>query len=147
SYPTREYLGLIFAYLGEGAPPELPRYPEMETEGLLEIETFPRACNYFSDLDNACDPLHVTFVHQGSRINVNRNIDIRNIGAEESEFGVTIKVRRPESGGLRLNLFGMPNIALLRLPSTEPDETSWREFISWRVPQDDHHYMSFNINR
>jgi 5,5'-dehydrodivanillate O-demethylase len=147
SYPTREYLGLIFAYLGEGEPPEFPRYPELETEGILEVESFLRACNYFSDLDNACDPLHVTYVHQGSRIDVNRNIDIRNIEAEESSFGVTIKVRRSETGGLRLNLFGMPNIALLRLPPTDSNETSWREFISWRVPQDDHHYMSFNLNR
>src|SRR5262245_50854752 len=39
SYPVREYLGLIFAYLGEGAkrgdtgafrPPPLPRYPFLE---------------------------------------------------------------------------------------------------------------------
>jgi 5,5'-dehydrodivanillate O-demethylase len=147
SYPTREYLGLIFAYLGEGETPEFPRYAELESEGILEVEAFLRACNYFSDLDNACDPLHVTYVHQGSRINVNRNIDVRNIGAEESEFGVTIKVRRAEISGLRLNLFGMPNIALLRLPPTDAMETSWREFISWRVPQDDYHYMSFNLNR
>src|SRR6266516_7652178 len=27
SYPLQEYLGLIFAYLGEGEPPPLPRYP------------------------------------------------------------------------------------------------------------------------
>ena len=84
SYPTREYLGLIFAYLGEGEPPELPRYPELEAEGVLEIEVFVRACNYFGDLENPCDPLHVTFAHQGSRIEVNRHIDVRNIKAEES---------------------------------------------------------------
>src|SRR5712692_3158471 len=27
SYPAREYLGLIFAYLGDGDPPPFPRYP------------------------------------------------------------------------------------------------------------------------
>ena len=27
-YPTREYLGLVFAFLGEGPVPEFPRYPE-----------------------------------------------------------------------------------------------------------------------
>ena len=147
SYPTVEYLGLIFAYLGEGEPPELPRYPELEAEGVLEAETFVRACNYFSDLDNACDPYHVAFVHQGSRININAAIDPRNIVPEESEFGITIKFRRTiEGGGLRLNLFGMPNIQLLRLPSLDPNETMWREFISWRVPVDDEHYISFNLN-
>ncbi|HEY7245265.1 MAG TPA: Rieske 2Fe-2S domain-containing protein [Xanthobacteraceae bacterium] len=147
SYPTVEYLDLIFAYLGDGEPPELPRYPELEAEGVLEAETFVRACNYFNDLDNACDPYHVAFVHQGSRINVNAAIDPANIVPEESEFGITIKLRRTiEGGGVRLNLFGMPNVQLLRLPSLDPDETMWREFISWRVPADDDHYVSFNLN-
>jgi 5,5'-dehydrodivanillate O-demethylase len=147
SYPTLEYLDLIFAYLGEGEAPELPRYPELEAEGVLEVETFVRACNYFSDLDNACDPYHVAFVHQGSRININAAIDPRNIVPEESEFGITIKLRRTTEGGdVRLNLFGMPNLQLLRLPSLDPKETMWREFISWRVPVDDEHYVSFNLN-
>src|SRR3954451_8659959 len=30
SYPVQEYLGLIFAYLGEGEPPALPRFPALE---------------------------------------------------------------------------------------------------------------------
>src|SRR5204862_3874974 len=34
SYPTVEYLGLIFAYLGEGDAPALPRFPELEAAGL-----------------------------------------------------------------------------------------------------------------
>jgi 5,5'-dehydrodivanillate O-demethylase len=28
--PACEYLGLVFAYFGEGEPPELPRYPEFD---------------------------------------------------------------------------------------------------------------------
>src|SRR5438045_3688919 len=35
SYPLQEYLGLIFAYLGEGEAPPLPRYRELEDEGVL----------------------------------------------------------------------------------------------------------------
>src|SRR5262249_37181237 len=36
AYPTEEYLGLIFVFLGE-APPPLPRYPWLEGgEGVLE---------------------------------------------------------------------------------------------------------------
>src|SRR5579883_2699377 len=31
SYPTEEYLGLIFAYLGEDEAPPLPRFPERRT--------------------------------------------------------------------------------------------------------------------
>jgi 5,5'-dehydrodivanillate O-demethylase oxygenase subunit len=45
-----------------------------------------------------------------------------------------------------LNLFGMPNIQLLRLPPIDPAESAWREFVSWRVPVDDEHYVTFNVN-
>jgi 5,5'-dehydrodivanillate O-demethylase len=141
SYPTREYLGLIFAYFGEGRQPELPRFPEFESGGVLEIETFVRACNYFNGLDNVCDPLHVFFTHQDARMKV----DVRSIAADESEFGVTIKTSRTKKSRVRLNLFGMPNVALLRLPPADKNETSWREFASWSVPVDDEHYLSFNL--
>jgi 5,5'-dehydrodivanillate O-demethylase oxygenase subunit len=148
SYPTEEYLGLVFAYFADDpCPPPLPRFSEFEAEGVLEVETFVRACNYFNDLDNACDPLHVTFVHGESRIDINRFIDASNLAAEETEFGLTIKVPRTTAGGgLRLNQYGMPNIQLLKLPPVDKAESEWRDFISWRVPVDDHHYVSFNLN-
>jgi 5,5'-dehydrodivanillate O-demethylase len=141
SHPTREYLGLVFAYFGEGRQPELPRFPEFESAGILEIETFVRACNYFNGLDDACDPLHLIFSHPDSRMKV----DVHSIAADESEFGVTIKTSRTKQSLIRLNLFGMPNVALLRLPPTDKNETSWREFASWRVPLDDERYVSFNL--
>jgi 5,5'-dehydrodivanillate O-demethylase oxygenase subunit len=147
SYPTEEYLGLVFAYLGEGAPPVLPRFAEFEEEGVLEVETFLRPCNYFNDLDNACDPLHVTFVHGDSRIDINRFIDAANLAAAENEFGLSIEIPRTTHGaGLRINQYGMPNIQLLKLPPVDKAETEWRDFISWRVPLDDLQYVSFNLN-
>ena len=140
-YPTREYLGLIFAYLGGGQAPALPRFPEFEAEGVLEIETFVRACNYFNGLDNACDPLHVFITHRDVRMKV----DVRSIAADESEFGVTIKTSRTKRSRARLNLFGMPNVALFRLPPAGRSERSWRECASWSVPRDDEHFVSFNL--
>jgi 5,5'-dehydrodivanillate O-demethylase len=141
SYPTREYLGLIFAYFGVGRQSALPRFPEFESAGVLEIETFVRACNYFNGLDNACDPLHVFLTHQDARMKA----DVRSIAADESEFGVTIKTSRTKKSRVRLNLFGMPNVVLLRLPPTDKNETSWREFAAWSVPVDDEHCVSFNL--
>jgi 5,5'-dehydrodivanillate O-demethylase len=147
AYPVEEYLGLVFVYFGEGAPPPLPRFPEFEQEGVLEVETFVRPCNYFNDLDNACDPFHVTFVHGQSRIDINRFIDAGKLKAEETEFGLLIEVPRTiQGGGIRLNQYGMPNIQLLKLPPVDPAETDWRDFISWRVPVDDYRYVSFNLN-
>jgi 5,5'-dehydrodivanillate O-demethylase len=42
SYPTREYLGQIFAYFGEGEPPPFPPFPEPAGEGI--IDTWPSYC-------------------------------------------------------------------------------------------------------
>src|SRR4029077_8389338 len=39
AYPTQEYLGLIFAYLGEGQAPPMRRFPDFEREGVLEAGT------------------------------------------------------------------------------------------------------------
>jgi len=35
SHPAREYAGLIFAYLGEGAPPPFRTYPDLDRPGVL----------------------------------------------------------------------------------------------------------------
>jgi 5,5'-dehydrodivanillate O-demethylase oxygenase subunit len=141
SYPTREYLGLIFAYLGAGHQPELPRFPELEAAGVLEIERVVRACNYFNGLDKACDPLHGFFTHQDPRLKV----DVRSIAAGESEFGLTMQTYRTRRSGFRVDLFGMPNVMVVRLPPAGRSETSWREFASWCVPLDDEHHVSFNL--
>lgn len=52
--PTKEYLGLIFAYFGAGDPPPLPRYPDFEKDGLW-VETYVRPCNFVNNLEN--DPI------------------------------------------------------------------------------------------
>src|SRR5262249_56254575 len=111
-------------------PPALPRFPEFEADGVLEVETFVRPCTYFNDLDNACDPLHVVYTHANSRAQINSLVDMANVGAEESEFGVTIKVQRTTRGaGTRLNLFGMPNIQLLKRAPAAPVGTALRAFL------------------
>ncbi len=66
SYPTQEYLGLIFAYLGEGEPPALPSFPVFEGDGVLGASSYVRPCNYFQNLENGLDNVHVLFVHRGA---------------------------------------------------------------------------------
>ena len=64
-YHAQEYLGMIFAYIGEGEPPALPRYPEFEFPDRVEPseESFVRACNWFQGVENGADPMHGLFVH------------------------------------------------------------------------------------
>src|SRR5437588_5237552 len=47
AYPTVEYLGLVFAYLGGGDAPAFPRIATFEDEGILTNDSYYRGCNAF----------------------------------------------------------------------------------------------------
>jgi len=86
TWPTREYLGLIFAYLGEDNLSELPLYPEFERfVGLLEIDSYLRRCNYFQNIDNALDMSHVAFAHGNNRVSYDKIGLGRSLQAEVSK--------------------------------------------------------------
>jgi 5,5'-dehydrodivanillate O-demethylase oxygenase subunit len=64
SYPVRELGGIIWAYLGKGAPPELNRYHFLVREdGEREYSGYVRECNYMQQLENGLDPVHATVLH------------------------------------------------------------------------------------
>src|SRR6266508_3481926 len=89
--PTEEYLGLIFAYFGEGIAPRFPRYPELEQEGELDVGSYVRHCNYFNTLENGVDQVHVPFTHAKSNFTkFGLNWDIPKITAEETTYGVAM---------------------------------------------------------
>jgi 5,5'-dehydrodivanillate O-demethylase oxygenase subunit len=134
-YPTEEYLGFIFAYLGDGEPPPLPRYPDFET-GEIWTETYERPCNFFNNLEN--DPVHIPFAHRESEIFRNRPIDIpEKVQAEESEWGITLYTTF-SGNRLRINQFGWPNIRTFKAPD--------RDHLVWRVPIDDESHSSFQLD-
>lgn len=65
AYPTREYKGVIFAYLG---PPEaVPEFPRFDTCEDPETELVPFSihypCNWLQCLENTQDPVHSVFLH------------------------------------------------------------------------------------
>jgi 5,5'-dehydrodivanillate O-demethylase len=146
SYPTRDYLGLIFAFLGEGTPPEFPLYPEFERfTGLLEIDSYARDCNYFQNLENALDMSHVGFVHGDNRAafdGIGRGRDLR---AEETDWGVGYVFTRSD-GQRRVQQFGMPNVFhMMALPNDK--DIGWQESLFWWVPIDDGTHMQFSLHR
>jgi 5,5'-dehydrodivanillate O-demethylase len=144
SYPVREYLGLVFAFLGEGEPPEFPRYPEFESfEGLLEIDSYERDCNYFQNIDNALDHCHLRFVHGGEdKFGAATG---RSIKVEESDWGVTLTFTRHD-GELFVSQYGMPNMIQVAAFPTDP-EVGWLESLFWWVPIDDECHMQFGVHR
>jgi 5,5'-dehydrodivanillate O-demethylase len=45
TYPVKIYKGLVFAYFGEGSPPDFPIYPDLEGDGIVEPTVYRLRCN------------------------------------------------------------------------------------------------------
>src|SRR3954447_13064434 len=145
SYPVRGYIGLIFAYMGEGEPPEFPRYPEFEGEGVLENSTYVRMCNYFNQLESNMDEAHVAFVHRNSDFTaVGLNNDIPFITGEETDYGV-VKYGHRKDQPVRVSHFFMPD-SLWIAGSGGAAGGTVSQNIAWRVPIDDERHQSFNAS-
>jgi 5,5'-dehydrodivanillate O-demethylase len=147
TWPVREYLGLVFAYLGgEATPPELPAYPTFERfRGLVEIDSYLRECNYFQNVENSLDMSHVGFVHGDNRAAFDGIGLGKALQAEESAWGVTYTFQRPD-GRRRVQQFGMPNMFYMTALPTEAD-VEWQESLFWWVPVDDERHMQFSLHR
>lgn len=144
--PVREYLGLIFAYLGEGEPPAFPTYPTFERfRGLVEVDSYVRECNYFQNVENALDMSHVGFVHGDNRASFSGIGLGRALATEETEWGVSYTFTRPD-GRKRVQQFGMPNVFYMTALPTEAD-VEWQESLFWWVPIDDERHMQFSLHR
>lgn len=147
-YPTREYLGLIFAYVGAGEAPAFPRFPHMEEDGVLEVlstEVWP--CNFFQRVDNNGDSYHVAFVHRGaySVSAANRREGLPDIAKEESPWGTT-SYASFRQGWRNVFHFFMPNVYAFRNPTPEP-ECDWEDRMQWDVPMNDDHALEFRLRR
>lgn len=143
-YPVQEYLGLIFAWLGDGAPPPLPRYPWFEEEGVLEADTYLRYSNYFYTLDNHSDEVHVVFTHRNTAFSRVGLKEVPLIDAEETDYGLRVVARYP-NGNARANQLLMPNIIMFKSSPAKGDE-GFSDRAAWRVPQDDDTHLSFGID-
>jgi len=133
AYPVQEYLGLVFLYMGEGEPPPMPRYPELEGEGKLEVTLHYRDCNYFNNMENGVDELHHFFVHWNRRQPVGEQI-VPRISGQETEYGIRITLTRPEESSSWTWHFYMPQTLLLNM-------TGGFQSLHWRVPIDDHSHL------
>lgn len=131
SYPTQEYLGLIFVYMGDGEVPPMPRYPEAEGDGEYEVSLHYRGCNYFNNMENSLDEIHVHFTHWNRRVPLLEQ-DLPEVSGEETDYGIIRYGKR--SDGTRTVHFHMPNAHHL---GGGPGGQS----IHWRVPVDDGNHM------
>lgn len=136
AYPVEEYLGLIFAYTGEGHPPPLPRLPESETkDALVWSYGHMRPCNYLSGLNN--DPSHIAFTHRGSEASHLRTFEAHTeIAVKETDWGVMYRTVFPSA--VHISHHGMPNVTY--------NLQRERHRFSWKVPMNDDAYLNFQAN-
>jgi nitrite reductase/ring-hydroxylating ferredoxin subunit len=65
AYPCQELGGIVFAYLGPGDPPLLPRWEPLTAPPEHRfIKKLVGECNYLQGLEGAIDPQHVSFLHR-----------------------------------------------------------------------------------
>jgi 5,5'-dehydrodivanillate O-demethylase oxygenase subunit len=157
SYPTREYAGLIFAYLGEGEPPPFRSIPDLDQPGVLvadPVEVLP--CNYWNKFDN--DHGHIPWVHRATAFRKNRKdlLILRQENMKETEFGMLssrfVKGETIENSGAlgmgRLSYFIMPNVRLFfhrtRAKGFEGSNL-WDTKAVWMVPVHDQEFMAFDV--
>jgi 5,5'-dehydrodivanillate O-demethylase len=146
SYPTREYLGLIFAYFGEGEAPDLPRYPAFEEPGVtLHCDSYTRACGFFNNMENNGDLSHIAFTHRDASVSWDEKTEGRKIGCEETVWGLQNSGEQPD-GRVSFGQTGMPNIYHVRGVPDDP-EVEYREFMGWWVPHDDASHTQFTVVR
>ena len=152
AYPTREYKGLVFAYMGPpGSRPDFPVYDSLE---LPDDELAPYAihypCNWLQVNENPVDPYHSVFLH--SRV-TEAHFDI-SWGAlpvvewhvKEGGAGVHLTNTRRWKNHLwtRINEWVAPNFAQTPDIYQNPDREKFfvRAGLSkWAVPVDDTNTM------
>lgn len=143
-YPTEEYLGLVFAWFGEGEPPPFPRFRAMEREGVLDVSVDVLPVNFFYSLEN--DAFHFAFTHRD--LLPSRNLSgVPEVWAEESDWGLTTFARWPGSNSVGKSHKGMPNVGYI-VPSAIvlAKSISHALHVSWRVPRDDESHATFRVN-
>lgn len=154
SFPTREYLGLVFAFFGDGQPPAMRRFPPFEREGVLKVgptEVWP--CNFFSRCENTVDPVHVNWTHKETRERLKLGGVKQRIpnSAEETAFGIRHTMRLSDGRVVSSGDFYMPNVSHIRPSGRVEGERIDADTISpdrlmFYVPVDDETSATFVID-
>lgn len=149
SYPTHEYAGLIFAYMGEGDAPafDLPRKQVFERPGALQfarLEIWP--CNWLQQVENSMDAVHVSFVHHWGSVGSFGAVvaaTVPELSYEETDAGIRQTAVR-SAGSKRVSDWTFPNNNHISHPTLELDDP-WVDVGVWMTPVDDESTMRFLI--
>ena len=147
SYPAADYAGIIFAWMGDGAPPPLPRKREMERDyGVQWASTQVWPCNWFQRIENSMDAVHVSFVHRETGFGEVLSYAVPTLRYEETEWGIRQYASRSNSN-VRISNFSFPNCNHIVVPTGKahgsPAPRPWTDIFNWFVPVDGEHTAFF----
>ena len=159
AYPCAEAAGVIFAYMGPGAPPLVPGYEFLAVpDGQRFVTKIYHDCNYLQSNEGNIDPVHLSFLHrnlqeaevdayravrgtQASPNSLYGNDLAPTIEVELADFGLRIYTMRAAGLGqryLRVSNFVYPNL------SAFPGQTGGEGYsVNWHVPIDDAHHWKY----
>jgi phenylpropionate dioxygenase-like ring-hydroxylating dioxygenase large terminal subunit len=149
AYPCLEQAGVIFAYLGPGAPPLLPAYEFLTVPAANRwVSKIFSECNYLQGNEGNHDPVHLSFLHtidtdaaRSTNLLSGRERAPR-IECEVTDWGVRIYGIRPEGADarfVRINNAVLPNLTCF--VGGPPDGHS----VNWHVPIDDTHHWKYTF--
>jgi 5,5'-dehydrodivanillate O-demethylase len=139
TYATREFMGQIFGYFGDGEPPAFPPFPEPAADGIIDVwPTYKVPCNYLQCFENSMDEVHVAFTHAPGGSHAKLAVDLPVITAEEKEWGI-LRFGTRANGKVRHTLHYAPNIVRVIVPPLAGLDGvgGWPEIIFSFTPVDD----------
>ncbi len=148
-YPVHEYGGLVFAYLGEGDPPEfdLPRKDCLEeTDRMLIPRQQFWPAHWLQQVENSLDALHVSFVHQKGKVgNFGEAVTpaLPELDYFETDAGIR-QVATRSANNVRVSDWTFPNNNHILIPSAFRDGP-WVDLALWIVPVDDEMTARFQL--
>ena len=155
AYPTHQFGGLIFAYMGP--PDKTPAFPLYDTFDLPGYRLEPAArfmlpCNWLQIKDNSMDPVHTSFLHAiSSGYQFTEAFGaLAELDWEERPYGM-IYVATRRVGDLvwvRVADFMAPNVHQFTREIEEAREekaASRPVIIRWAVPVDDTHTWNMEL--
>jgi phenylpropionate dioxygenase-like ring-hydroxylating dioxygenase large terminal subunit len=167
AYPTHEYGGLVFAYMGPpGTEPLFPLYDIIDTRGRDDVELrgmrlwgdyavgMVKDCNWRQHYENIVDPWHLIMLHQtisGDQFEGALMQGAPRIGWDKTPRGVRYNLIKDLPNGNRMvrhaecilpNAFMIPDI---REPGTTLKRREPATELSWAVPIDNEHVRGISI--
>jgi nitrite reductase/ring-hydroxylating ferredoxin subunit len=155
AYPTHEFCGLVFAYMGPpGVTPVFPMYDTFAVPGLelRPAAQFLLPCNWLQVKDNSMDPVHTSFLHAiSSGYHFTEAFGaLAELEWQETPYGmIYVATRRVgEFAWVRICDFMAPNVHQFTREIEEAASeriASRPVVIRWAVPVDDTRTLNFEL--